>query len=259
MYAVEVRDVTVKLGGREVLSDITFSVEDGEFVTIMGPNGAGKTTLLRTILGLVRPSKGSVRVYGVDPQERPGEVRRMTGYVPQKEAISADIPIRVIDVVLMGTLIRKGVPRYPSGEDVRVAMDALKVVGMEWAWNKRFGELSGGQQQRVLIARSIATRPRLLLLDEPLTGVDATAQAMIAEFLSHIKSKGITVIMVTHDVNPVSHLSDKIMILNRRVVAFGRPKEVLRHEVLIKVYGEGIRVYDEHPCPVVVTGDAHHG
>lgn len=257
MNAVEFKNVTVKFNGNVALDNVSFEIKDKEFIAIMGPNGAGKTTLLKTILGLVYPFKGEVKVYGYNPIEHASKIRKMIGYVPQREYISRDIPVKVKDVVLMGMLIHKNIPRFARKVDIETAIEALRIVGMDWAWDKPFNALSGGQQQRVLIARSIATNPKLLILDEPLTGVDVATQTVIAEFLGHLKTKDITIIIVTHDVNPISHLSDKIMILNRKVIAYDKPNNVLKPEILSKVYGDSIKVFEYHPCPIIVTGDTH--
>lgn len=257
MIAVEFKDVTVKFDNIIALDNVSFEIRDREFIAIMGPNGAGKTTLLRVILGLTYPSEGEVRVYGYDPTKEASQIRKMIGYVPQREYISRDIPVKVKDVVLMGMLIHKNLPRIARKADLEEAMNALKIVGMDWAWNEPFNTLSGGQQQRVLIARSIATNPKMLILDEPLTGVDVATQTAIAEFLSHLRKREITIIVVTHDINPISHLSDRIMILNKRIIAFDKPNNVLKREILSEVYGKSIKVFEGFPCPIIVTGDTH--
>lgn len=250
-------NVHVKFNDKSALENITFTINHPTFLSIMGPNGAGKTTLLKLILGLIRPNKGRIKVFGIEPYKNPSKIRKLIGYVPQKEHISREVPIKVRDVVLMGLLMHKRFPRIPTKRDIKAAAEALRIVNMEWAWNHQFNNLSGGQQQRVLIARGLATNPKILLLDEPFTGIDVPTQTLITDFLHHIKNKDITIIIVTHDINPVSGISDRIMLLNKRVIAFDKPNNVLNIEILREVYGDNIKIFEGHPCPIVITGDTH--
>jgi|Deesub1362B_J571_1020462.scaffolds.fasta_scaffold00005_288 ABC-type Mn2+/Zn2+ transport system ATPase subunit len=257
MEYIKFTDVYVSINGNNILRNITFSTVHPTFLSIMGPNGAGKTTLLKTMLGLLKPDRGKVEILGYNPVYNPISIRRLVGYVPQKDYITRDLPVKVKDVVLMGILINKSLPRYPSPKDIENALEALRTVEMEWAWDKRFSQLSGGEQQRVLIARGIANKPKILLLDEPFNKIDMSTQAHIIEFLHRIKSRNVSIFIVTHDINPISAISDLIMILNKEIIAIGKPREVLRKEVLMKVYGSDVRIFDGHPCPIVVTGDTH--
>ena len=187
---------------------------------IMGPNGAGKTTLLKVLLGLIKPLHGLVRVFGFNPFKNPLEVRRITGYVPQRELIDPTLPLLVKDVVLMGRIVR-GFGRYTE-EDYKEAEKALKMVGMLDFWDEPFSHLSGGQQQRVLIARALARKPKLLLLDEPLAGVDPETSLHVAKLLRDLKDK-VTVVVVTHDQSLVKHIADVVLVLNKKPVFLGSP------------------------------------
>ena len=256
MRALRFRDVGVEYDGRKVLSGISFDLDHPSILSIMGPNGAGKTTLLKVILGII-PYEGEVLVFGFSPRENLWRIRSLVGYVPQRERISA-IPMKVRDVVLMGLLTKKKFPRHPSEKDLEEAREALEMVGMKEHWESDFRFLSGGQQQRVLIARSLASRPKMLLLDEPMNGVDVKTQKRIMDFLKMLRDEYETsVVIVTHEINLLAGYSDRVMVLNREIVGYGEPKNTLTKENLQKVYGTAVTVIEGLVCPVVFTGDTH--
>ena len=245
MMGVEFDSVTVRVGGKTILEDVSFSVEDSFSLGIAGPNGAGKTTLLKTILGFVKPFRGSVRVFGLDPVKEGNRVRRMVGYVPQHERISRSVPLPVREVVLMGRLVKRPPPRTPRPEDFEAVEEALRCVGMEGFEESLFSSLSGGQQQRVLVARALASNPRLLMLDEGLASVDVDGRLEIMEHLIRChKVRGMNIIIVTHDLGLISRYCDMALLLNRRIYAFGQPSEVLRPETLRKTYGPSLAIAD---------------
>jgi len=257
MNLIEIVDVNVILNDKKVLEDINMVIESPSFLTIMGPNGAGKSTLIKLLLGIVFPSKGRVTVFGIDPTKNPLEVRKNVGYVPQKEHMSFEVPLTVGEVVQMGILTRKKIPRFMSKDDKRQVEEVLKVVEMLDKKSELFMNLSGGQQQRVLIARAVAQEPSILLLDEPFNGIDASNQNQILSFLRSIKERGVTVIVVTHDINPLVNLTDYVMLLNKNIISFGKPEEVLNYGRLSQIYGPSVQVITGKPFPVVITGDTH--
>ncbi len=254
---VQIRNLTVYYGRTLALDNISTAVNEGEFVVVMGPNGAGKTTLLKVIMGLVKPTKGYIRVFNFNPIEEGSKVRALVGYVPQRTSISLNIPLKVIDVVLLGVLVEKKPPRRITEDDLERAIRILKVVDMDKYWETPFHELSGGQQQRVLIARALIRDPKLLLLDEPLNGVDAKSQVEIISFLRKLTENGVSIIMVVHDVNMVVHIIDKIILLNKTIIAEGPPSEVLKEEILQKVYGHGVKVVRYCGICYSIIGDTH--
>lgn len=258
MYSALLKGLSVKLDGTLALEEVSFSAEHPTFLSVIGPNGAGKTTLLKAMMGLIRPASGTVRVLGLDPTKGGSALRRVVGYVPQRDRITREVPMKVREVVLMGLVARKPPPRMASQGDLESAKEALRLVELEHLWDKPFSELSGGQQQRVLIARCLAFKPKLLLLDEPFSGVDIKTQLAILGFLKGLKDeRGVSVFLVTHDINPLVDVSEKILLLNRRVVAYGRPKEVLTEEKLREVYGGGIKIVTYGDKCFAITGDAH--
>ncbi len=241
-----------------VLSDVTFQVRKGEFVAITGPNGSGKTTLLRLIIGILQPRKGEIKVMGYSTGEI-DKVMNLIGFMPQREHISSNFPILVKDVVMLGLGARKGITKPLRKTDEERGIQAIKSVGLDKEiWMEKFAELSGGQQQRVLLARALATEPKILLLDEPFNGVDIPSQNKILELISELKKKGVTVLLVVHNVNPLLHYIDRIMLLKGRIVAFGKPDEVFTEKNLFTAYGASIPViYCEEGYAHPVYSDIH--
>ena len=226
---VRIEGVWVRIGASVVLEDVNLSIKKGDFLGIIGPNGGGKTTLLRVILGLVRPERGKVRVFGMEPEEG----RKFVGYVPQYTTFDLDFPIRVWDVVLMGRLEKRGLFRRYRPEDEERALRALEMVEMEEFKDREVKGLSGGQLQRVLIARALATEPKLLLMDEPTSSIDLPVQTEIFEILHRLRGD-VTIVMVTHDIGALSVYVDKIACLNRRL--FYHDSKEIRPEELEEVY-----------------------
>ncbi len=217
---VEINHVYFTYGDVPVLQDVNITIEERDFLAIIGPNGGGKTTILKLILGLLEPDKGTVRLFGRVPKQ----ARRFVGYLPQLFRFDFDFPINVTEVVLMGRLGKKGVGKKYTKADIGVSLRALQKVGMENLGATEIGALSGGQRQRVLIARALATEPRLLLLDEPVSSVDTQWQQSFYELL-HDLNKDIAIIVVTHDVGVISTYFDKIACVNRKLYYHGSKKE----------------------------------
>jgi zinc/manganese transport system ATP-binding protein len=261
--------ITVRLSGREVLHDVSFAIQPGEFTGLIGPNGAGKTTILRVILGLLAPSAGTVTVAGPSSGShrpghllglgRPGGGRRgpVIGYVPQKLLIEPDMPLRVRDVVALGIDGNKlGVP-FPSRARRELVNETLRAVGAGSYADARVGELSGGEQQRVMIAHALISRPRLLLLDEPLANLDIrSAQGIVAVLAKLAREQQIAVLISAHDMNPLAPVMDRIVYVAAGRAAVGSAGEVLRTDVLSRLYGQHVDVLHVHGRVVIVAGEA---
>ncbi len=216
---IVVRSLSVQLDRRPVLDDIDLVVEPRRFEMVIGPNGAGKTTLLKAILGLVRPVKGEVRVFGFDPR-RLRHRGRLVGYVPQRPLSDPGFPATVGAVVLMGRYGQIGLVRRPGAEDKAAVKLALERVGLPDLIDRPIGALSGGQSQRIFIARALCAEPRLLLLDEPSIGLDEGAREQFYALLRRLQQElDLTVIMVTHDLSVVSLHTDRVVCMNRRLIA----------------------------------------
>jgi ABC-type Mn2+/Zn2+ transport system ATPase subunit len=231
--ALEVRGLWAGYNRRPALEDVTFQAAQGDIVGVIGPNGSGKSTLLKAILGLLPPWRGQVLVMG---QPAAVQQRRM-GYMPQVERVDWDFPVTVGDVALMGRYARRGLLRRTTREDREAASAALERVGMLPLRDRLIGELSGGQRRRALLARALANNPVLLLLDEPMAGLDATAQHQLLDIIGDLQASGTTIVLCTHDLSCVSICCAKALCLNRRQVAFGPPDAVLNETVLNETFG----------------------
>jgi manganese/iron transport system ATP-binding protein len=216
-----------------VLEGVTGSVDAGGALALIGPNGAGKTTLIKAILGLVPLTSGRIVVLGTDPED----ARPRVAYVPQAEALDPEFPISVLQVVLTGRYRMVGWLRRPTRADRSRALAALEEVGLADRARERFGVLSGGQRQRVLLARAVAQEARLLLLDEPFTGVDATTTEALLGVLGHLRADGVAVVMSTHDLSVAHLVCDEACLLNHHQVAFGPIGEALSADLLRATYG----------------------
>jgi zinc/manganese transport system ATP-binding protein len=250
--------ITVRLSGREVLHDVSFTIAPGEFTGLIGPNGAGKTTILRVILGLLPPSAGTVTVAGAPSGgHRPHRRESVVGYVPQKLLIEPDMPLRVRDVVSLGIDgNRLGVP-FPSRSRRELVNETLRAVGADGYADARVGELSGGEQQRVMIAHALISRPRLLLLDEPLANLDIrSAQGIVAVLAKLAREQQIAVLISAHDMNPLAPVMDRIVYVAAGRAAVGSSEEVLRTDVLSRLYGQHVDVLHVHGRVVIVAGES---
>jgi zinc transport system ATP-binding protein len=229
-----------------VLEGIDFSVKKNEFVALMGPNGGGKSTMLKIILGLLSPDKGRVRAFGNEPRSQ----RKKIGYLAQYSHFDLSFPIGVFDLVLMGCY--KSIGRYYKKQDRQSAMEALEKVHMAPFYKRHISELSGGQLQRVLIARAIVKKPLLLLLDEPMSSVDAQAQQSIYELLSQL-NQDMAIILITHDTSVVSQMIGSVACLNRKLYYHGPAEGSLgklakAYQCPVEIISHGIphRVLEDH-------------
>ena len=246
-----VTGVGVTLAGRPVLDDVSFTIAAGEFTGLIGPNGAGKTTLLRVVLGLQQPTSGTVIVDG-RPLSRHNHA---AGYVPQKVLLEPDLPLRAKDLVALGIDgQRPGIP-LRSRKRAEAVREMLHAVGAESFADARVGELSGGEQQRVLIAHALISRPRLLLLDEPLANLDIRSSQEIVTLLAKIATEQqVAVLLSAHEINPLLPVMDRVIYLANGRAATGTTEEVIRTDVLSRLYGYHVDVLHVHGRILVVAG-----
>jgi manganese transport system ATP-binding protein len=235
--ALAVTGLTVRYREVLALDDVGLTVGPGEACGLVGMNGSGKSTLFRTVVGLQRPVTGRVTVLGRSSEEARAE--GLIGYVPQQDQIDQDFPVDVRDVVLMGRYHRMGLTRRPSPADLRAVDDALDRVGLGALSRRQIGRLSGGQRQRVLLARALAQQARLLLLDEPFTGLDTTSQDAVLGVLRELVADGCSVLVSTHDLAVLPELCTRSVLLQHRVLAAGPTAQVLTPENLARAFGLG--------------------
>lgn len=238
MNALDVHHLTVKLGGRTAIEDISLSVQEGETVAVIGPNGAGKSVLLKAVLRLIPKSSGEVRIFGI-PHEEYSRVAPLVSYVPQFAAVDRAFPLTVDELFAL-----KG------KRHVERTTHCLRVVGAEGFRGQRLGTLSGGQLQRVLLAFALVDRPRILFLDEPSSGIDIGAEETIYNLIRRVsEEEKVTVILVSHDIDIVAGFAQHVFCLNRQLLCSGPPAAVLTEETLRRAYGPHVGVYPHHLEP----------
>lgn len=221
---------------RAALENITFHLHEGERVAIVGPNGAGKSTLLKVVAGVLQPISGEVNIYGAHPDRHV-----CIGYIPQRSQVDWKFPVTVADVVMMGRSAMLGPFNWPRKKDWEFVEHALETVEISDLASRQIGELSGGQQQRMFIARALAQGSELMLMDEPLTGLDVPSQEGILSLLDRLKQEKVTVMVATHDLDQAATHFDRIMLLNHRIISFGGPEQVMQTTNLVMAYGGRLR------------------
>ena len=215
-YAIDVKDVCFSYDKAPVLEDISFTLEQGDFLAVLGPNGGGKTTLLRLLLGILKPDKGVIKILG----EAPHDAKHRVGYVPQTTDFNITFPISVSEIALMGRLSRSHIGRWFSKRDHSKVREVLEKVGMWEYRHKPIGKLSGGQRQRVFIARALATDPEILFLDEPTASVDPEFESNLYDFLNEL-NREVTIVVITHDIGAISRHVKSLACINRGLVFHG--------------------------------------
>ena len=231
---VILEDASFSYGSSTVLTGVSGQVPAGQALALVGPNGSGKTTLMRALLGIVSVSAGRVRVNAAVPGRAP---RGSVGYVPQVSDLDPTFPVTVREVVQMGMYSQLGILRRPGARTRRRAMEALESVGLADRAELRFGTLSGGQQQRVLVARCVAARPRLILLDEPFNGLDQPNREALLSIITDLKEWGVSLIISTHDLVLAQATCEQAALLAGRQIAFGPRDEVLVARSIDEAYG----------------------
>lgn len=247
---LELEGVSVSYNGEPVLRDLTFQVPHGMQVAVVGPNGAGKSTLFKVLVGLLPARSGQIFIHG----QPLGVHQDCVAYVPQREEVDWRFPVTVFDVVMMGRYRKRGWFGRPKAADKAVVRRSLKQLGIEQLAGKPIGELSGGQQQRVFLARALAQEPHILLMDEPFTGVDFATQEATLALLDQLRPAQVTVLVSTHDLNMAGQHFDQVLLLNKRLIAYGKAHEVFKPETIRQAFGtkvldlQGVVVADEC-CP----------
>ncbi|MCP5095412.1 MAG: metal ABC transporter ATP-binding protein [Chloroflexi bacterium] len=249
-YALGSTAITSKRASEFALQNITFEIKRGERVAVVGPNGAGKSTLFKLIVGTIKPNNGTVQIYGSNPDEH-----ICIAYVPQRSLIDWSFPVTVEDVVMMGRVGQIGLFRRPKRKDWDVVHASLARVNATSIAKAQIGDLSGGQQQRVFIARALAQEAELLLMDEPLSGLDVPSQTMIFDILDSLRPDGVTVIVATHDLNMAAERFDRVMLLNKQIISYGAATAVFAKENLVRAYGDHLHIVETNEDPVLIADE----
>jgi manganese/iron transport system ATP-binding protein len=234
---LEASHVTVRYNGHPAVEDISFQLVSGERVAVVGPNGAGKSTLFKVIAGVLSPASGEVKVAGHQPG---GHI--CIAYVPQRSHVDWTFPVTVFDVVMMGRASKLGLVRRPGRGDRERVYQCLEVVGLTDIAQRQIENLSGGQQQRMFIARALAQEAELMLMDEPLTGLDIPAREDIFHIIDELRQRGVTLMVATHDLNLAAERFDRVMLLNGQLLGIGLPHEIFTPEHLQAAYGGHLRL-----------------
>ena len=224
--------VSTNSSALSVLNDISFTISEGDLLEVIGPNGAGKTTLFSCMLGLLKNYRGEIKIFGQDIRKNSSLVLQSIGYIPQQKSIEQEFPVTVQEIVSLGLIGKKNLSKDKLGQ-------ALEMVDLSCQNHRRIGELSGGQQQRVLIAKALVHEPRLLILDEPTTGVDVKTQNKFYSLIKNLNQKNnISIIWASHDLDAVNKVANKIMCLNRTMFFHGETSEFFANDELIRMYSE---------------------
>lgn len=252
---LELQNVSVGYNGHPAIEDLSFELPQGGQLAIVGPNGAGKSTLFKAMVGLLPLRSGKILIHDLPL----GHHRHCVAYVPQREEVDWRFPVDVWDVVMMGRFGHTGWLRRPSRRDAQIARQALEQMSIGELAHRPIGDLSGGQQQRVFLARALAQEPHILLMDEPFTGIDAPTQETTLALLDQLKAERISVLVSTHDLNLAARRFDHVLLLNRRLIAYGPPEQVFQPENIRKAFASQALILNDMVvvddcCP----GDEHH-
>lgn len=239
-FALEINDLTVAYRETPVLWDIDLKVPKGVLMAIIGPNGAGKSTLIKSVLGLIKPVAGDVKIFGSDYSSQ----RKKVGYVPQRTSVDWDFPTTVLDVVMMGTYGQLGWIRRPGLKEKAASLDALQRVGMDEFADRQINELSGGQQQRTFLARALVQNADIYFMDEPFAGVDAKTEKAIIQILKELRDRGKTIIAVHHELMTVRDYFDYLALINVRLISSGLVSDVFKPEIIKETYGGHTNILD---------------
>ncbi len=251
---LDVNHLTVKFDGHVALDEITFHLHVGERVAVVGPNGAGKSTLFKVIAGVLSLSSGEVNVFGSSSGRH-----SCIAYIPQRSQVDWHFPVSVADVVMMGRSAKMKPFMPPGKHNQSIVNHALETVEMQDLASRQISQLSGGQQQRMFIARALAQEAELMLMDEPLAGLDDPAQESLLLLMKKLQQEKVTIMTATHDLDQAALYFDRIMLLNRRIIRFGSSKEVLSPENLKVAYGGRLRFVDDKQSVIAMDNSCCDG
>jgi manganese/iron transport system ATP-binding protein len=239
---IDIEHISVSYNGQTALDDLTLQIAHGARVAVVGPNGAGKSTLFKVLVGEITPAHGRIRIHG----RSLGSHKDCVAYVPQREEIDWHFPVTVEDVVMMGRFGKQRWLRKANAHDREIVQRSLHQIEIGDLAQRSISDLSGGQQQRVFMARALAQEPHILLLDEPFNGIDAPTQEAILGLLNDLRTKDVTILVSTHDLNLASDCFDQVILINKRLIAFGTPKQVFTRPHIQQAFADRVMIVDGH-------------
>ena len=252
--ALEVKNLSAGYPGDKLaIRDVNFTLAKGEKVAVIGPNGAGKSTLFKAIVGTIPFTSGHISIHGEDCRTS----HNLVGYVPQQDDIDWTFPVTVYDVIMMGRARQIGWFRWAGAKDHLIVEGLLEQLTLQELRNRPIGSLSGGQKQRVFIARALAQETSVLIMDEPFTGVDTSAESDILGILASLQEQGITIIMSTHDMAMAASEFDKLLLIKQTALAFGLPSTVMQADILQSAYGGAVQIFNEGQTTLLIADE--HG
>ncbi len=240
-HVITIDGLSVNYGNKRVLTNIHMDIAAGHIYGVVGPNGAGKSTLFKSILGLIEYNSGKIKLFDQDIKA----VRKRIAYVPQKDEIDWRFPATVNDIVLMGRYPFKGLLQRINDEDRKIAINALKEMGIEELKDRQIGALSGGQQQRVFIARALTQQAELFFFDEPFVGIDITTENKIIEIMRKLANEGKTLLVVHHDLSTIEEYFDKVILLNQRLITYGDTDKVFNNQTVAETYRSQLTILQQ--------------
>jgi len=249
-----IKDLTVRFGNSIALDEISFDLQKSEHLAVVGPNGAGKSTLFKVIAGVLTPTEGQVHVYGSEPD---GHI--CIAYVPQRSQVDWTFPVNVAETVMMGRIGKIGLLRQPRARDWDIVHQSLEVVNMSHLAERQISQLSGGQQQRMFIARALAQEAELMLMDEPLTGLDISSQEDIFMIMETLQQHAVTMLVTMHDLKLAAERFNRVMLLNHRILGLGTPEEVFSTDSLTSAYGGHLHLVPSDDGILVVSDTCCEG
>jgi ABC-type Mn2+/Zn2+ transport system ATPase subunit len=252
---LEFKDVTVSYGNRNAVEKITFQIPHGAQVAVVGPNGAGKSTLFKALVGLLPLTSGTIHIHGA----LQGQHIDCVAYIPQREEVDWRFPVTVRDVVMMGRFGKLGLLQQPGKFDKDLVNQAMKQMDISKLADRPIHDLSGGQQQRVFLARALAQKPHILLMDEPFTGVDVSTQEATLRLLDDLRNEDVTIMVSTHDLNLARERFDQVILINHHIIAYGPPAEVFTTEHISEAFHTQMLMLDGALVVDQCCGGEEHG
>ena len=250
-----INNLSVKINNLTILENINLTIGGSKIIALVGANGAGKSTMFKSIMGIINPSNGNITINGINPKD--ALKNNLISYVPQIEEVNWNFPLLVEDLVMMGRYNHMNIFRKVSIKDKRIVKESLEFVNMNDFKNSQIGELSGGQKKRIFLARALAQESKILLLDEPFSGVDINTEESLSMLFRSLVDKGCLIIVSTHNLGSVPRFCDEVILLDKKLLAYGPVKKIFTEENLKKTFGNMYRQHHFDPITNTSNNEEH--